>query len=293
MVMGLRIDDEIIALIDRALEEDLAGGVDVTSVATIDEKCLGQANFIVKAPGVVAGLDVAEAVMSRCGVSSFKRKVDDGVEVKAGTIIATAEGPLRAILLAERTALNLISRMSGIATSTKRWADEVSGTKTKIRDTRKTTPGLRVLEKYAVRVGGGINHRSSLSESALLKDNHIAAAGSISQAFRAIREKFPEVEVEVEVDTLEQLEEALDAGVELILLDNMDLAMTKKAVEITSSRARLESSGGIKLENARAYAELGVDFLAIGALTHSAPILDVSLEVLTPFVDHEDGIEGK
>jgi nicotinate-nucleotide pyrophosphorylase (carboxylating) len=231
--------------------------------------------------------------MSRCGVSSFKRKVDDGVEVKAGTIIATAEGPLRAILLAERTALNLISRMSGIATSTKRWADEVSGTKTKIRDTRKTTPGLRVLEKYAVRVGGGINHRSSLSESALLKDNHIAAAGSISQAFRAIREKFPEVEVEVEVDTLEQLEEALDAGVELILLDNMDLAMTKKAVEITSSRARLESSGGIKLENARAYAELGVDFLAIGALTHSAPILDISLEVLTPFVAHEDGIEGK
>ena len=183
--------------------------------------------------------------------------------------------------------------MSGIATSTKRWADEVSVTKTKIRDTRKTTPGLRVLEKYAVRVGGGINHRSSLSESALLKDNHIAAAGSISQAFRAIREKFPEVEVEVEVDTLEQLEEALDAGVELILLDNMDLAMTKKAVEITSSRARLESSGGIKLENARAYAELGVDFLAIGALTHSAPILDISLEVLTPFVDHEDGIEGK
>ena len=291
--MGLRIDDEIIALIDRALEEDLAGGVDVTSVATIDEESLGQANFIAKAPGVIAGLDIAEAVMSRCGVSSFKRKVVDGAEVKTGTIIATAEGPLRAILLAERTALNLISRMSGISTSTKRWADEVSGSKTKIRDTRKTTPGLRVLEKYAVRVGGGINHRSSLSESALLKDNHIAAAGSISQAFRAIREKFPEVEVEVEVDTLEQLEEALDAGVELILLDNMDLAMTRKAVEITASRARLESSGGIKLENARAYAECGVDFLAIGALTHSAPILDISLEVLTPFVDHEDGIEGK
>jgi len=254
---------------------------------------VGQANFIAKAPGVIAGLDVAEAVILRCGISSFKRKVDDGVEVKAGTIIATAEGPLRAILLAERTALNLISRMSGIATLTKHWAEEVSGTRTKIRDTRKTTPGLRVLEKYAVRVGGGVNHRSSLSESALLKDNHIAAAGSISQAFRAIREKFPVVEVEVEVDTLEQLEEALDAGVELILLDNMDLAMTRRAVEITSSRARLESSGGIKLENARAYAECGVDFLAIGALTHSAPILDISLEVLTPFVDSEDGNEGK
>ena len=281
--MRLKIDDEIIALIDRALEEDLVGGVDVTSVATIDEKSVGQANFIVKTSGVIAGLDVAEAVMSRCGVTSFERKVDDGAEVNAGTIIATAEGSLRAILLAERTALNLISRMSGIATLTKRWVDEVSGTNTKIRDTRKTTPGLRVLEKYAVRVGGGINHRSSLSESALLKDNHIAAAGSISQAFRAIREKFPEIEVEVEVDTLEQLKEALDAGVELILLDNMDLAMTKKAVEITASRARLESSGGIKVENALSYAEAGVDFLAIGALTHSAPILDISLEVLTPF----------
>jgi len=281
--MGLKIDNEIIALIDRALEEDLIGGVDVTSVATIDEKSVGQANFIVKTSGVIAGLDVAEAVMSRCGVTSFERKVDDGAEVNAGTIIATVEGSLRAILLAERTALNLISRMSGIATLTKRWVDEVSGTNTKIRDTRKTTPGLRVLEKYAVRVGGGINHRSSLSESALLKDNHIAAAGSISEAFRAIRENFPEIEVEVEVDALEQLKEALDAGVELILLDNMDLEMTKRAVEITASRARLESSGGIKLENALSYAKTGVDFLAIGALTHSAPILDISLEVLTPF----------
>ena len=280
--MGLPIDDEIITLIDLALEEDLAGGVDVTTVATIDEKSEGFANFIVKAEGVIAGLDVAEAVMKRCGVTTFTRKVEEGSTVKAGTIVATAQGPLRAILLAERTSLNLISRMSGIATLTKRWVDAVSGTGVKIRDTRKTTPGLRTLEKFAVRTGGGINHRSSLSESALLKDNHIAAAGSIAEAFRSIRTKFPSIAVEVEVDTLDQLEEALEAGAKVILLDNMDLVMTKKAVEINAGRAKLESSGGITLENARAYAETGVDFLAIGALTHSAPILDISLEVLSP-----------
>lgn len=285
--MRLQIDDQIIALIDRALEEDLLGGVDVTSVATIDEKSIGQANFIAKAEGVIAGVDVAEAVMGRAGVRTFRREVEEGSSVSAGTIIATAEGPMRAILLAERTALNLISRMSGIATLTHRWVDAVAGTGTKIRDTRKTTPGLRTLEKYAVRVGGGSNHRSSLSESALLKDNHIAAAGSIGEAFRAIRRNFPSIEVEVEVDTLEQLEEALEAGVKMILLDNMNLSTTKKAVEINAGRAKLESSGGIKLENARAYAETGVDFLAIGALTHSAPILDISLEVLTPFAPDE------
>jgi len=283
MVMRLQIDDQIIALIDRALEEDLLGGVDVTSVATIDVKSICQANFIAKAGGVIAGVDVAEAVMGRCGVRTFRREVEEGSSVSAGTIIATAEGPMRAILLAERTALNLISRMSGIATLTHRWVDAVAGTGTKIRDTRKTTPGLRTLEKYAVRVGGGSNHRSSLSESALLKDNHIAAAGSIGEAFRAIRRNFPSIEVEVEVDTLEQLEEALEAGVKMILLDNMNLSTTKKAVDINAGRAKLESSGGIKLENARAYADTGVDFLAIGALTHSAPILDISLEVLTPF----------
>lgn len=285
--MRLQIDDQIIALIDRALEEDLLGGVDVTSVATIDEKSIGQANFIAKAEGVIAGVDVAEAVMGRAGVRTFRREVEEGSSVSAGTIIATAEGPMRAILLAERTALNLISRMSGIATLTHRWVDAVAGTGTKIRDTRKTTPGLRTLEKYAVRVGGGSNHRSSLSESALLKDNHIAAVGSIGEAFRAIRRNFPSIEVEVEVDTLEQLEEALEAGVKMILLDNMNLSTTKKAVEINAGRAKLESSGGIKLENARAYAETGVDFLAIGALTHSAPILDISLEVLTPFAPDE------
>lgn len=279
MISPLVIDDEILALIDRALAEDLAGGVDVTSVATIDEASVSRAKFVAKTSGIVAGIPVAKAVMQRCGVMIFEAKVSDGARVAAGDLIATVEGSTRSVLLAERTALNLISRMSGIATLTHRWVEEVAGTKAKIRDTRKTTPGLRTLEKYAVRVGGGENHRSTLSEAALLKDNHIVAAGSISRAYRSIVERFPGIPVEVEVDSLEQLREALDAGVDTILLDNMSPEMTKKAVEINASRAKLESSGGIRLENARAYAETGVDYLAIGALTHSAPILDISLDL--------------
>ena len=277
--MEVKIDDEILALIDRALEEDLAGGVDITSVATINESSESSASFIVKKDGVIAGLNVAKAVMARCGISDFESKVHDGEIVSAGTVIATVTGNTRAILLAERTALNLISRMSGIATLTRAWVAAIEGTNTKIRDTRKTTPGLRVLEKYAVRVGGGINHRSTLSESALLKDNHIAAAGSITRAFEAIKAKFPGIEVEVEVDSLDQLQEALDVGVPLILLDNMSPEMTKAAVSMTDKRAKLESSGGIRLENARDYATTGVDYIAIGALTHSAPILDISLDL--------------
>ena len=279
--MELRIDDEIMALIDRALEEDLAGGVDVTSVATIDQSSESKADFVVKKDGVIAGLAIAKAVMGRCGVTSFEAKVSDGDLVTAGTVIARVEGDTRSILLAERSALNFISRLSGIATLTRAWVEAVKGSDATIRDTRKTTPGLRSLEKYAVRVGGGINHRSTLSEAALLKDNHIAAAGSIAEAVRSIRERFPEIEIEVEVDSLEQLEEALQASVSLILLDNMSPEMTREAVQITRKRARLESSGGIRLENAREYANAGVDYLAIGALTHSAPILDISLDLLS------------
>ena len=279
--MELRIDDEIMALIDRAIEEDLAGGVDVTSVATIKESSRSTADFVVKKDGVIAGLAIAKAVMERCGVASFQAKASDGDLVTAGTVIATVEGDTRSILLAERSALNFISRLSGIATLTRAWIEAIKGSDTKIRDTRKTTPGLRSLEKYAVRVGGGINHRSTLSEAALLKDNHIAAAGSIKEAVASIRRKFPDVEIEVEVDSLEQLEEALQAEVPLILLDNMSPEMTEKAVLINRNRAKLESSGGIRLENAREYASTGVDFLAIGALTHSAPILDISLDLLS------------
>lgn len=281
MVNQLKIDDQILALIDRALDEDLAGGVDVTSVATLEESSTSTANLVAKKSGVIAGLSIAEAVMHRCGVTTFDPKVNDGDLVVAGTVIATVHGNTRAILLAERSALNFISRMSGIATLTRAWVEAIKGTEAKIRDTRKTTPGLRTLEKYAVRVGGGINHRSTLSEAALLKDNHIAAAGSITQAYAAIRAKFPDIEVEVEVDSLEQLKEAIDAGVPLVLLDNMTPEMTKEAVAITKGQAKLESSGGIRLENARDYAMTGVDYIAIGALTHSAPILDISLDLLS------------
>lgn len=270
--------DEIDQIIDRAIEEDLRGGVDLTSEATIDPNSESKANFVAKAEGILAGIDIAATVMKRLGVDRFEAKKRDGDQLTSGEVIATVEGKTREILLAERTSLNLLCRMSGIATLTRRWVDEVRGTKTKIRDTRKTTPGLRTLEKYAVRIGGGLNHRSTLSESALIKDNHIAAAGSITSAFLAVRARFPQVEVEVEVDTLEQLREALACGAELILLDNMSIAMTKEAVAITQGKARLESSGGLSLALANEYAQCGVDFLAVGALTHSAPILDISLD---------------
>ena len=270
--------DEIARIIDRAIEEDLHGGVDVTSQATISESSQSMANFVAKADGVLAGIEVAAAVMKRVGVEVFDAKKSDADPLKKGDLIATVEGNTRNILLAERTALNLLCRMSAIATTTREWVEAISGTKAKIRDTRKTTPGLRTLEKYAVRIGGGVNHRSSLSESALIKDNHIVAAGSITAAFKAVREKFPKIEVEVEVDTLEQLREALACGAELILLDNMSVEMTKEAVTINQGRAKLESSGGLSLSVARDYAESGVDYLAVGALTHSVKIFDISLD---------------
>jgi len=278
MVM-LEIDEEIIRFVDRTIEEDLDGGIDVTSVATIPDGLESDAQFLAKADGVVAGVEIAELVMKRCGVSGFKTLRRDGDSVKRGELIAIATGDTRSILLAERTALNFMTHLSGIATLTARWVEAVAGTKAKIRDTRKTTPGLRTLEKYAVRLGGGVNHRSSLSEQALIKDNHIAASGSLTVAFLALRKEFPSIEVEVEVDDLDQLREAIGAGAALIMLDNMDLEMTSRAVEITAGRAKLESSGGLTLENARAYAECGVDYLAVGALTHSAPALDISLDI--------------
>ena len=277
---SIEIDQSILALIDRAIEEDLASEGDVTSLATIEAGSKSRANFVAKSEGVIAGLQVAEAVMRRVGVESFEARIADGDLVKAGTIIASVEGDTAKVLLGERSALNFISRLSGIATLTRKWVDAISGTKAQIRDTRKTTPGLRTLEKYAVRVGGGTNHRSNLSESALIKDNHIAAAGSISRAFLAVRERFPLIEVEVEVDSLEQLREVIEAGATLVLLDNMDLEMTREAVRIANGRVKLESSGGLRLDTARDYAESGVDYLAVGALTHSAPILDISLDFL-------------
>ena len=266
-------------LIKKALEEDLAGGEDITSVATVngDEKIV--ADFVARKSGVVAGVLMAKAVLEEVGLTDIEVLIEDGSEVKPGTVLMSVRGDTHAILLAERTALNFYGHLSGIATLTSKWVKEVAGTTCKVRDTRKTTPGYRELEKYAVRIGGGTNHRMSLSDAALIKDNHIAAAGGVSEAFRKVRSKFPTSEIEIEVDTLEQLKEVAPEKPDLVLLDNMTPAQCKEAVAIVGGKIKLEASGGISLENAKAYAESGVDYLAIGALTHSAPVFDIGLDL--------------
>ncbi|MFE1902828.1 carboxylating nicotinate-nucleotide diphosphorylase [Streptomyces gardneri] len=264
-----------------AIAEDLDGGVDVTTVATVPEDAVATADFAAREAGVVAGLRVAEAVLSIVCTDEFEveRHVEDGERVEAGQTLLSVTARTRDLLTGERSALNILCRLSGIATATRAWADALEGTKAKVRDTRKTTPGLRALEKYAVRCGGGVNHRMSLSDAALVKDNHVVAAGGVAQAFKAVRELFPEVPIEVEVDTVHQVREVLDAGADLILLDNFTPAETEEAVAIVAGRAVLESSGRLTLENAAAYAATGVDYLAVGGLTHSSPILDIGLDL--------------
>ena len=266
-------------LIKRALAEDLQGGQDITSVATVsgDEKIV--ADFTARKSGVVVGIDMARAVLEEVGLTEIAVLVKDGASIKPGEVLMTVRGDTRAILLAERTALNFLGHLSGIATLTRTWVDAVAGTKCIIRDTRKTTPGMRLLEKYAVRMGGGTNHRMSLSDAALIKDNHIAAAGGVAQAFSKVREKFPTSEIEIEVDTLDQLREVLPLKPDLVLLDNMSPAQCAEAVSIVAGATKLEASGGITLDNAKAYALTGVQFLAIGALTHSAPVFDIGLDL--------------
>lgn len=266
-------------LIGIAIAEDLAGAVDVTSVATIPEEQSAVAEFWSRKPGVIAGIPVVCAVLEICGITDYEIKQSDGEVVSSNTLLLIARGKTRSLLLAERTALNLIGRLSGIATLTKSWVDEVTDTKVAIRDTRKTTPGLRELEKYAVRMGGGENHRFSLSDAALIKDNHVLAAGGVAEAFKLVKAKFPNLPVEVEVDSLQQLREVVEAGADLVLLDNMSIEECRAAVEIVSGRAKLEASGGLILSNAHAYAKTGVDYLAVGALTHSAPVLDIGLDL--------------
>ncbi|MEN9687990.1 MAG: hypothetical protein RL381_1002 [Actinomycetota bacterium] len=268
-----------IDLIKRALAEDLQGGEDITSQATVSGTEKVVADFVPRKSGVVAGIDMARAVLEEVGLTDIAIYVQDGSVVEAGQVLMTVRGDTRAILLAERTALNFLGHLSGIATLTRTWVDAIAGTTCKIRDTRKTTPGMRVLEKYAVRMGGGTNHRMSLSDAALIKDNHIAAAGGVAEAFSKVRAKYPSAEIEVEVDTLEQLKEVLPLKPELVLLDNMTPAQCAEAVAITNHSTRLEASGGISLENAKAYAQSGVDYLAIGALTHSAPVFDIGLDL--------------
>ena len=266
-------------LIKRAIAEDLAGGVDITSTATLAADAKLNAQFIARKDGVIAGIDMAIATLAEVGVTDATALVKDGDHVKGGTVLIKVSGNARGILLAERTALNFLGHLSGIATLTAQWVHAVAGTKTQIRDTRKTTPGMRVLEKYAVRMGGGTNHRMSLSDAALIKDNHIAAAGGVVQAFSLVREKFPNSEIEIEVDNLQQLREVLPLNPGLVLLDNMSPAQCAEAVALVAGATRLEASGGITIENARAYAEAGVDYIAVGALTHSAPNFDIGLDM--------------
>lgn len=270
--------NHIFQQVKEAISEDLAGGEDITSVATITDSQVSTADFICRTDGTVSGLHVAAAVLEYCGINHYEVLIDEGAKVSAGKILITVQANTRKLLLAERTAINFLSHLSGISTSTSKWVSELSGTKCKVRDTRKTTPGLRQLEKFAVRMGAGLNHRVSLSESALIKDNHIVAAGSITNAFKLVKQKFPNKKVEIEVDTLEQLSEAILLKPDLILLDNMSVDQCIKAVSIANGAVKLEASGGLTLENAKAYANTGIDYIAVGALTHSAPILDIGLD---------------
>jgi nicotinate-nucleotide pyrophosphorylase (carboxylating) len=271
------------ALVDLAISEDLMGGTDVTSLATIPEIQISELDLVTRSPGVIAGINIAALVFLSVANKKIEIElcVEDGKKVDAKTCLLTAKGSTIDLLTAERTALNFLGHLSGIATTTNKWVNEISGTNAKVRDTRKTTPGLRLLEKYAVKAGGGTNHRMSLNDQALIKDNHIVASGSIKSAVEKVKDKFPELEFEVEVDNLDQLSEALAVDTKLILLDNFSIDDLKKAVVAVNKKAKLEASGGITLENARKIAETGVDFIAVGALTHSAPVLDIGGDLRT------------
>ncbi|MGE5291524.1 MAG: carboxylating nicotinate-nucleotide diphosphorylase [Micromonosporaceae bacterium] len=277
-----------------ALDEDLAGRTDVTTEATIPPRAEGTGHLVARADGVAAGLPVAETVFrvaaSRAAATgsggedsaqpfSISYHSADGDRIHRGDTLLTVNGRTRMLLTAERTALNLTCHLSGVATLTRRWADEVAGTGARIRDTRKTLPGLRALQKYAVRCGGGVNHRMSLSDAALVKDNHVVAAGSVAAAFAAVSAAAPGLPIEVECDTLAQVKEAVEAGATLILLDNFGVTDMAAAVALVAGRALLEASGGLTLEQARAVAATGVDYLSVGALTHSAPALDIALDL--------------
>lgn len=269
----------------NALREDITSE-DVTTNAVMRESKDGRADLICKEDGVICGLDVFSRVFELLDETSwFETSYKDGDRVKKGNLIGVIHGDIRALLSGERTALNYLQRMSGIATFTKEFADEIKGYSTKLLDTRKTTPNMRPFEKYAVKVGGGCNHRYNLSDGVLIKDNHIGAAGSITKAVSMAKEYAPFVrKIEVEVENLEMMQEALDAGADIIMLDNMDNETMKKAVEMAKGRAETECSGNVTKERLREIAEIGVDYVSAGALTHSAPIMDISLKNLVPAV---------
>ncbi|MET1000122.1 MAG: carboxylating nicotinate-nucleotide diphosphorylase [Marmoricola sp.] len=274
--------DEVVS----ALEEDLPGGSeDITSAATIPAEARGVADFAAREQGVVAGLGVATLVFAYVlgDEASVTDRVPDGTVVEAGDVVMRVSGPTRGLLTAERTALNVASHLSGVATATSRWVAALEGTRARVLDTRKTLPNLRSLQKYAVRCGGGVNHRFSLSDMAMVKDNHVVAAGGVVPAFEAVRAAHPDVPVEVEVTDLDQLRELLEVGCERILLDNMTDDQMAEAVRIVgdhpSTRATLEASGGLTLERASAVAATGVDFISVGALTHSVIVFDLGMDL--------------
>jgi nicotinate-nucleotide pyrophosphorylase (carboxylating) len=268
------------SVIDRALAEDVGAG-DLTTDAVVPAGLRGSAAVVVREKGVLCGLDEAAAVLRRLDPgASMERLLDDGAVItEPPRVVAHLHATMRAMLTAERTALNVLQRMSGIATETRRYADAVAGTGVALLDTRKTAPGMRRLDKQAVACGGGTNHRSGLDDAVLIKDNHVAVAGSVAAAVRLVRQQHPDLPVEVEVDTIAQLREALDAGAETVLLDNMPPQRLREAVAIANGRARLEASGGITLGTIREVAATGVDAISVGALTHSVRALDIALEV--------------
>ncbi|MDP2287743.1 MAG: carboxylating nicotinate-nucleotide diphosphorylase [Actinomycetota bacterium] len=283
MLTAAQLDPALVCqLIGLAIDEDLDGGVDVTTVATVPSGQQSILDFVARKPGVVAGIPVAAAVfMMVCADDDLTIDFasNDGDELLAGDLVLSVRSSTHALLQAERPALNFLGHLSGIATLTRTWVQAIAGTGAAIRDTRKTTPGFRALEKYAVRCGGGVNHRMSLSDAALVKDNHVLAAGGVAEAFALVRKAFPGTPVEVEVDSLDQLAEVVEAGADLVLLDNFTVAQTLEAVALVNGRARLEASGGLSIDVAHAVAATGVDYLAVGALTHSAPVLDIGADL--------------
>ena len=285
---GLQVKD-VQRVIKEALREDLGAGPDVTTQSTVPKDQRSKAVFATRSAGCVAGIDIGVAVLEMvCGPKNVlvEKKASDAERVEPGRVLMHVTAPTRGLLTAERTALNLLGHLSGIASATRKWADVIAASGAQVRDTRKTTPGLRALEKYAVRCGGGVNHRMSLSDAALVKDNHIVAAGGVAQAFAAVRAAAPKIAVEIEVDTLEQLHVALGAGADLVLLDNMPPPVLRDAVLIaeahratTGKSVILEASGGLTLDNAADVAATGVRYISVGALTHSSSVLDIGLDM--------------
>lgn len=275
--------EDVDRLIAQALDEDLTYGPDITSRATVPAEHRSSARIVSRRPGTIAGLFVVDRVLRQVATSDFRVEevAPDGTRVGPGDVVARIEAGTRDLLTAERTLLNLLTHLSGIASATAQWVDAVEGTGARIRDSRKTLPGLRLLQKYAVTVGGGVNHRLGLGDRALIKDNHVIAAGGVLAAFRAVREQFPDKWCEIEVDTLEQLDQLLPEKPDEILLDNFEPWMVQVAVQrrdAVSPDTLLEASGGLTLDVAADYARTGVDFLAVGSLTHSAPALDLGLD---------------